>query len=139
MGAMADRSRPGKVQTVASGAAAPRRKRHGPLVAYRNEGVGPSYEVGSGAIVVAERDGFYTLYAVAVTASDGSRYRHLLIVPSNVGAVSFDMGLALLEADSVEADAGRFDRVEQLASALKWDHRRYRAFPPPAELNRFCL
>jgi len=104
-----------------------------------NEGASLSYEVGTGAIVVAARDGFYTLYAATVTASDASRYRHLLIVPTNVSAASFDIGLALLEADSVEADAGRFGRIEQLASALKWDHRRYRTFPPPPDLNRFCM
>lgn len=136
---MVDRSGHDEASTVASDASASRRKRRGPLVAYMNDGAGLSYEVGSGGIIVAERDFFYTLYAVAVTASDGNRYRHLLIVPSNVSAASFDIGLALLEADSVEADAGRFGRVEQLASALKWDHRRYRAFPPPAELNRFCM
>lgn len=88
---------------------------------------------------MAEQDSFYTLYRVAVTASDGSRYRHLLVVPTNVSAVSFDVGLALVEEDSVEADLGQLRRIEQLANALKGDYRRYRAFPPPAELNRFCM
>ncbi len=136
---MTERSQTQTASTLASDSSASRRQRRGPLAAYMQDGAALSYEVGSGAIVVAERDGFYTLYAVAVTASDGSGYRHLLIVPTNVGAASFDVGLALLETDSVEADADRFGRVETLASALKWDHRRYRAFPPPPGLNRFCM
>ncbi len=109
------------------------------LVAYMDDGTELSYHVGTDAFIVAERDSFYTLYAVAVTASDGSVYRHLLVVPYNVSAASFDVGLALLEADSARADAGDFRRVEQLASALKWKRQRYRAFPPPPELNRFCM
>jgi len=102
-------------------------------------GASPSYTVGSDAAITAEREGWYTLYRVAVAASDGGWFRHLLVVPTNVSAVSFDVGLALVERDSVEADAGRFDRVERIASALKWNHRRYRTFPPPTELNRFCM
>lgn len=125
--------------TGAIGAPAFKRKRRGPLAAYMSDGVDLHYEVGPNAAIVAEQDGFYTLYAVVVTASDGSRYRHLLMVPTNVSAVSFDVGLALLEADSIEVDAGCFEKAERLASALKWDYRRYRAFPTPAELNRFCM
>lgn len=136
---MPDRSRPKGVSTTAPDAVVSRHKRRGPLAAYLNDGVKRRYRVEPDAFIVAERDFFYTLYAVAVTASDGSMYRHLLIIPTNVSAVSFDVGLALLEADSAQADAGNFGRVEQLASALKWDRQRYRAFPPPPELNRFCM
>ena len=88
---------------------------------------------------MAECDFRYTLYRVEVVASDESRYRHLLIVPTNVSAVSFDVGLALVEADSVEADAGRFAEIERLAAAVQWNYRQVRTFPPPGELNRFCM
>lgn len=105
----------------------------------RPRGIVPDYSVEADGVIVAERDHAYTLYRIGVTASDGSRHRHLLIVPTNVGAVSFDVGLALVEADSVAADAGRFARIERLAGAVRWDYRRYRCFPPPPSLNRFCL
>ncbi len=98
-----------------------------------------AYSVGANAVIVAEQDYFYTLYQVAATASDGSAYRHLLIVPTNVSAVSFDVGLALEEAVSAEADMGRFAEVERLANAMKWDFRRYHTFPPPLGFNRFGM
>jgi len=98
-----------------------------------------AYSVGANAVIVAEQDYFHTLYQVAVTASDGSAYRHLLIVPTNVSAVSFDVGLALEEAVSAEADMGRFAEVERSANAMKWDFRRYHTFPPPPGFNRFCM
>lgn len=110
------------------------------FAAYRRQlGPAPSYSVAADAVIVAESDYAYTLYRVGVVASDGSRYRHLLIVPTNVSAASFDVGIALLETDSVAADAGRFADIERLAAAVKWDYRRYRTFPPPSGLNRFCL
>lgn len=126
--------------TCMSDVAARRRNKAKRLAAYLNSHQPDlRYDVAAEATLVAEEEGLFTLYRVAVTASDGSLYRHLLVVPTNVSAASFDVGLALVEADSVDADAGRFDGVEQLASALKWDYRRYRIFPPPVELNRFCM
>ncbi len=119
--------------------ASSRRGRRALFSTYIADGIDRSWNVGSDAVIVAEQDGFYTLYAVAVTASDGSWHRHLLVVPTNTGAASFDVGLALLEVDSIEVDAGRFETAERLANALKRDYRRYRAFPPPAALNRFCM
>jgi hypothetical protein len=136
---MVDQSQPDRLSTVAPAAVLSTNKRREPLVAYLDDGTKLVYRVAPDASIVAEWDYFYTLYAVAVTASDGRVSRHLLIVPSNVSAVSFDVGLALLEEDSAQVDAGNFKRVEQLASALKRDGKRYRTFSPPRELNRFCM
>jgi hypothetical protein len=101
--------------------------------------IGLDYQVGPGAEIVTEEDFWYTLYRVQVRASDGSQYRHLLVVPTNISAASFNVGIALLESDSDDADAGRFETVERLPQACKSDHGRFRVFPPPSELNRFCM
>lgn len=111
-----------------------------PFASYkRRSGASLAYDVEAGAVIVAEKDFFYTLYKVGVVASDGMRYRHLLIIPTNISAVSFEVGLALLEKESIEADAGNFDQIERLASAVQTNYRDYRTFPPPTELNRFCM
>ena len=97
------------------------------------------FRVGSDAKLVSEYDYLYSLYAVDVIATDGSAYRHMLVVPYPNGIASHDVGLALFEADSALADAGDFARIERLAAALARNFRRYRAFPPPTELHRFDL
>jgi hypothetical protein len=98
-----------------------------------------SYSVGHDAEIVAEEDFRYTLYRVPVTASDGTGYRHLLIVPTSVGAASFDVGMALLEEQSIEVDAGDLDTVERIAEALRTRYPSLTAFPPPTRLNRFFV
>ena len=97
-----------------------------------------TYRLVSDPEIVSEVESRYTLYKVDVSACDGSRYRHVLVVPLSHGAVSYSAGLALIEEDSAKADAGDFAEVARLANAVSWDFRRYRTYPAP-ELGRFVL
>ena len=113
-----------------------RRARRDPR--YLKRGAEPDHRLGERRTVVAERDYLFTLYAVDVAASDGTRGRHVLAVPVAVGAVSFTVGMILSEEDSLKADVGDFEAVASLANAVQGDHRRFRTFPAN-ELGRFVL
>ena len=104
----------------------------------KGDGANLTYRLLDEPKIVSEVDSTYTLYAVQVSACDGSRYRHVLVVPLSQGAVSYSAGLALIEDDSAKADAGDFLEVGRLANAVSWDFRRYRTFPA-GELGRFVL
>ena len=104
----------------------------------KDDGADLTYRLLSEPKIVSEVDYRYTLYEVDVSACDGSRYRHVLVVPLSRGAVSYSAGVALIEEDSARTDAGDFAEVERLANAVSWDFNRYRTFPA-AELGRFVL
>ncbi len=104
----------------------------------KGDGTDLTYRLANDPKIVSEVESRYTLYEVDVSGCDGSRYRHVLVVPLSHGAVSYSAGLALIEEDSAKADAGDFAEVDRLANAVSWDFRRYRTFPAP-ELGRFVL
>ncbi len=103
----------------------------------QRDGERVSYLIGADPRIVHEVAYRLTLFATQVSASDGARYRHLLVVPLSHGAASFSTALALLEEDSARVDAGDIGVIDRLADAVAWDFRRYRTFPSP--LGRFTL
>lgn len=56
--------------------------------------------------IVSEVESRYALYEGDVSASDGLKYRHVLVVPLTYGAVSYSAGLALIEENSAKGDIG---------------------------------
>lgn len=104
----------------------------------RPPGREPAYHLGETRTLIAERDYFYSLYAVDVAVSNGMKGRHVLAVPVAISAVSVTVGVLLTEEDSHKADAGDLADIESLANAVQGDFRRFRTFPAN-ELGRFVL
>lgn len=105
---------------------------------HRLPGDEPRYCLTGPKTLIAERDYQFSLYAVAVTVSNGTSGRHVLAVPVAISAVSITVGLMLTEADSRKADAGELEAIASLANAVQYGFRRFRTFPAN-ELGRFVL
>lgn len=104
----------------------------------RPPGEEPRYELGEARTLLHEQESLYSLYAIDVTASNGLQGRHVLVVPTCVGAASFSVGVLLTERDSAKADAGDFHDIGQLAIDVQRAYRKFRTFPA-AGLERFYV